>query len=164
MGRKTNTANAVFVDDAIAASLVEKGQDDRLVTEGIIEDLLGRGSVAHDKTGFTTEHIEELDIVGYTVDKKNELVTVSWRNFLKTLYCFFSVDVDTKVKVRDLERLASYASRYGMICPMLLPFTRPIYAAYTGLSREVKVTLGPAAKRAVRLWRAMLCATALNPV
>ena len=164
MEQRTESANDMFVDDAMAASLLEKGEGDRKVTETIIEDLMGPGSLAQDKTVTTTATVREIDFVGYTVDIATERVSLTRRNFLKTLYCFFSVDVESKVEVRDLERLASYASRYGMICPLLLPFTRPLYAAYKGLSRSVRVTLKPAAKRAVRLWRAMLCATAVNPV
>ena len=129
----------MFVDDVIAASVVETGVKDRVITRGIATKLLGDEAVEDDKT-------PKIDVIGCMVDKQARLVTMTRCNFLKTTYCFFSVDVDAMVPVRDMERMESYASRYGMLIPVLRPFTRPLYAAYSGLSRSVSIRLKTSAK------------------
>lgn len=64
--------------------------------------------------------------------------------------------------VKNMEQLASLASRYGRLCGALRPFTRALYGAYTSRPRHVAAVLRVEAKRAIRLWRAMLCALRLR--
>jgi hypothetical protein len=153
----------MHVDDVIGMSLEENAVSDRLIARDVQTRLLGDDAVEDDKTEFTTAACHSMVVLGYCIDKERQVVTISRRNFLKTLYVFFNVDLEGLVAVKDLERIASMVSRYGSICPVLRPFARPIYAAYSHLRRGVRIPLKPEAKRAIRLWRAMLCATSLNP-
>ena len=57
MEERTGAACDMFVDEALAASLIEEAASDIATTCGIIENLTGDGSVAHDKTGYTTEQL-----------------------------------------------------------------------------------------------------------
>ena len=59
--------------------------------------------------------------------------------------------------MKTLEKIASLASRYGMIAPVMRPFARAWYDAYAGLNRHVSVKLKNNAKRSIHLWRTMLC-------
>ena len=72
------------------------------------------------------------------------------------------MDLTKPVPVSTLERLASLSSRYALICVVLRPFCRPLYASYSGLRRNVAVTLSPAATWAIKMWRATLCCTVLR--
>ena len=96
-------------------------------------------------------------MIGYTLNLETEVVTISRRNMLKALYTFTSVDIEWKVPVKALERMASLASRYGRLIPVLRPFARALYDAYAGLNRRVSIILRPNAKRSIHVWRAMLC-------
>jgi hypothetical protein len=56
-----------------------------------------------------------------------------------------------------MERVASLASRYCLICRMMAPFSRPLYSSYTGRRSESAIfTLGAEARLAVRLSRVVL--------
>ena len=153
----------MYVDDVIAVSMRERGEEDRAKVGKTCRALLGDNAVADDKTEHTTPTQHRLDVIGYTVALDTQLVTLTRRNFLRTLYAFFAVDLATgRVTVRAMERLASLASRYGAICQVMRPFARSLYHAIKGKARNVTITMGPATRRTVRLWRAMLCSAALE--
>ena len=152
----------IYVDDTIAVSWVEKARAEAGDAKAMMEDLCGSGSVADDKYEATRPGHQRVDVLGYCLVLDEQLLTLSRRNFFKTIYAFTTVDVSRPVRVRDLERLASLASRYALICPVLRPFCRPLYASYTGLRRNVSARLSSAAKWSVQMWRAMLCCTMLR--
>jgi len=152
----------IYVDDTIGISWVEEYERDIADSTVIMEDLCGPKSVADDKTDFTRPGRQRVDVLGYALVLDEQLLTISRRNFFKTFYAFTSVDIGSRVPVRTLERLASLSSRYSLICPVLRPFCRPLYASYAGLRRNVSVVLAPAARWAVRMWRAVLCCTVLR--
>ena len=152
----------MYVDDVMAASLKEHGPRDRRGVTRVVEALLGKGAIAEDKTEHSSPESPRVDAIGFTVDMERQVVTISRRNLLRALYLFFSTDPDALVPVKRLEQLASLASRYGQICGALRPFTRALYCAYAGRLRHTSVRLEPGARRAVRLWRAMLCALRLR--
>ena len=153
----------IYVDDTIVASWIEDVDKDIENASSVMEDLCGPGSVADDKTEKTAaSNGRRVDVLGYCVIVEEQLLTISRRNFFKTFYAFASVDLDKKVPVRSLERLASLASRYSLICVVLRPFCRPLYASYANLRRNVSVTLSPAAVWAIKMWRATLCCTQLR--
>jgi len=152
----------IYVDDTIAASWAEDATSDMSRSAVMMESLCGPGSVADDKTERTSPDSPRIDVLGYCIVVDEQRLTLSRRNFFKTLYAFITVDVTRPVRVRDLERLASLASRYALICTVLRPFCRPLYASYAGLRRNVSVRLEPAAEWAVRMWRATLCCTVLQ--
>ena len=53
--------------------------------------------------------------------------------------------------------MSSLASRYAEISPTLKPFVRALYSSYTGIQRNVSITLNINTKRSIHMWRAMLC-------
>ena len=152
----------IYVDDTIAVSWSEDVERDISNAERVMTDLCGDGSVADDKREETKPGRQRIDVLGYCLVLDRQILTLSRRNFFKTFYAFAVVDLTKPVAVRVLERLASLASRYALICVVLRPFCRPLYASYSGLRRNVSVALSPAAAWAVRMWRATLCCTALR--
>jgi hypothetical protein len=152
----------VYVDDTIAVSWKENATDEMMRAKDTMEGLMGVGSVADPKTEFTTPEEPKIVVLGYALAMDTQLLTVSNRNFHKAIYAFFSVNIDNKVPVPTMEKLASYAQRYSLICTILRPFTSALYASYAGRQRHVSVKLENGAQWAVRLWRTMLCCTALR--
>jgi hypothetical protein len=84
------------------------------------QELLGPESHAEDKD----ERGRQLDMLGWSIDLESRTITLSERNRLKTLYGLLQVDVDQPVRVSDVERLASWASRYGLVMPVLKPLAK----------------------------------------
>lgn len=155
----------MYVDDIVGACK----QTDRSTTLTRVAELcvslLGSDAVAHDKTEFTSGELRSIDVIGYSLNVELRVVTLTRRNFLRTLYAFFSVRDDLPLPVPTIERLASLASRYSLICRELRPFTRALYRCTVGIrNRRVSVPLTPQARLAVGLWRALLCVTALDPL
>ena len=147
----------MYVDDIMGLSLKSDGEHHRNITKSVCCDLLGINAIEDDKTEVTDELNPSIDMIGYKLNLSTQTVSISERNALRALYAFFSIDEERKVPVRALEIMASLASRYAEICPTLRPFVRALYSAYAGLSRNVSVVLNIEAKRAIHMWRAMLC-------
>ena len=90
-----------------------------------------------DNTETTTPANSRLDIIGFTLALDTQLVTLTRRNFLRALYAFFAVDLDRgAATVRELERLAALALRYGQIYRVMRPSARALYSAYAGRGRR----------------------------
>jgi hypothetical protein len=118
--------------------------------------------VSRDKTEKTSEGNPRIDVIGYALVMDEQLLTLSYRNFLKTFHVFTSVDVTRPVSVQSLERMASLASRYSLICMALRPFSRALYGSYAQLPRNVSTRLSPAAVWSIKMWRTTLCCTKLR--
>ena len=162
--KRLSGVSIMYVDDIIGASLAWHATKDMDETTRICEDLLGPRSVAKDKTEFTNAMQRSLDAIGYTLDVALLVVTLTRRNFLRTIYAFFSVNETEPMPVATVERLASLATRYSDICRELRPFTRALYACTAGIkNRRASVRLTPAAQLTVHLWRTMLCLMAFEP-
>ena len=76
-----------------------------------VHTLLGPESVAaeKDKSG------RQLDMIGWLIDLDAQLVTISDRNFNKTLHAFFSFNIVDSVTLHQVQVMASLASRYTQI-------------------------------------------------
>lgn len=163
MRHKLRGVSDMYVDDHVGFCLRAHLAQEQAMVHQTCTALLGDDAVADDKTEASTDHGEDrLDVIGYTICLRTQVVTISRRNFLKTFYGYFEVDVEAKVPVRTLERLASWGSRYAIICRWMRPFNRLVYSSYQGLARHVSVDLTAGAKLAIRLWRAALCSLTLD--
>jgi hypothetical protein len=154
----------MYVDDLIGVCRRCHRDREISVARELCTKLLGDEAVADEKTDAG----RRMDVLGYCFDLDLRRVTIAHKNFIKTLYGYFTTNVDAKIPVKVIERLASWGSRYGSICPTLRAFNRALYSviwrndARHTLSRHVSIELTPAAKRTIRLWRAMLVALRLD--
>lgn len=76
-----------------------------------VQDLLGLIAHADEKD----DHGRMMDMLGWSVDLDSRTITLSDRNRVKTLYGIIQVVVDAPVVVSEIERSASWASRYGLV-------------------------------------------------
>jgi hypothetical protein len=153
----------MYVDDIIGVSWSNRVLEEQRQVGNFLNSLLGDGAVEDTKTVRTTEPEPRIVVLGWCIDMHKQIVTIGERNLLKAIYCFFSVDLEADyVPVSLLVQCASLASRYEMICCVLRPFSRALYASYTGRHRAAKVELRDDAKWAIRLWRTMLCCTSFE--
>jgi hypothetical protein len=109
--RRCLTGHAfMYVDDIIGWSPPSHAASDMATAAHVCTDLLGPDAIAHEKTEHTSPSQRSIDVIGYRLDLDAQVVTLTDRNFLRTIYAFFSVDTSKPVPVPTIERLASLAS------------------------------------------------------
>jgi hypothetical protein len=92
------------------------------------------------------------------VDLEKRLVSLSRKNLNKTLFAFFSVNLEEGVTLPAVQALASRASRAALLTAAMRPFTQGLFgcmAQYNG-NRTKRRMLTSAAKFDVLMWRAYL--------
>jgi hypothetical protein len=149
----------VYVDDVGGAcresDLTSVKQSVRKEAEG----LLGPRALAEQKW----ESGRRIDYIGWVIDLDSRQVFLKRRNFLKVLHGFFAIDLTAKWTGRVVERLASWASRYAAVLRHLKPFSDDLYSELRGWrNRDASRTIGPRGRRAVLMWRVVLCAAGLQ--
>lgn len=118
------------------------------------EGLLGTDSVEDTKT----EYGRALDWIGWRLNLDTRTITVAKRNMLKTFYGFFSIDTSASVNLRTLQTLASWGSRYSLVCRFMRPHTHVLYRSLRPYQDRNHVHL-PLSKEVViciNMWRACL--------
>ena len=148
----------MYVDDLMGVCWVYYLMEDLSIARCLCTDLLGPDAVADDKT----EMGRRLDILGYIIDLDSKLLSIARKNFLNSLYWFFSVDLEGFTNLLELQRLGSVASRYGVICRFGRPFNSAIHAATKNLRSQVRIRFPSYTKRAIRIWRAIMVLVGLD--
>ena len=161
----------MYVDDIAGVSFNDNVEDDLRHTKQFVEDLLGLGAVADKKTErdgeaqFNTPG--QLDFIGYSVDLQQtptgiNLLTsqagIARKNVVKALVALHAIGDGQNVHVKAVQRVASHASRYKRVCPLMAPFCRALHAAtknHDKLSRPW-VSLTPRAVCAVAILSVLL--------
>jgi hypothetical protein len=82
-------------------------RDDMHATDKVCSDLMGPDSIEDTKT----KSGRYLTFIGYDIDLDKRLVTISERNIMRTLYGFLNVELQKPIKVKTMQKLASWASR-----------------------------------------------------
>jgi hypothetical protein len=100
-------AGVWYVDDLNACSNRRTYVKDITRVDDEVRTLLGPESMAaeKDKSGW----------IGWLIDLDVQLVTISDRNFNKTLHTFFSFNIVDPVTLHQVQIKASLASRYTQI-------------------------------------------------
>ena len=102
-------------------------------------------------------------MLGWVFDLDSRTVFIAEHNFLKTLYGFFMVDTSSKVSIKTMETLASWASRYSEMSRLMKPFVNSLHAFSKGFSnRNISLPVPENVKQDINMWRTYLCATYLN--
>jgi len=149
------------VDDIQGCCFRKDLLHDQTVMHEVISGLLGSDSVADHKTlsGRTIEWI------GWSFDLNTCRVGIADKNYFKTLHGFLEVQPGRAIQVRTLHTLASWASRYSLICPVLKPFAGYLYEAFAGyIHLESYIPLPTEAYLVIVLWRLFLIMMKLDPV
>jgi hypothetical protein len=144
----------MYVDDVCMAGPIASGAQDRTTASRLIEEVMGPGSISPKKTEFG----RKLDMIGWSIDLDQRLVSLSEKNLFKTLFAFFSVDLNKGVSLPVLQALASRASRASLLSTAMQPYTRGMFRAMTHYNghRSTLRKLTGEAKFEVLMWRAFL--------
>ena len=142
-----------YVDDTMAVTLSRYLHHDLATVCEVAESLLGPTAIEWKKFYYGRVMVA----LGWQIDLNSRRVTLSHRNFLKVVYGFYSIDISTKLKVRMLNKLASWSSRYTQILRALQPCTVSLYSQIAGMKNmEATMNLHEDTRTSILLWRASL--------
>ena len=149
----------IYVDDIMGACLRKDLTHDMEKAKTICIDLLGPNGVADDKS----KSGRRLNLIGYIVDLDKKTLSIARKNFLNTVYGFYTVDTKAQTTLSFAQKLASWASRYSMIFRHMRPFSSALHQATCGRSNEaVSFKFRPEAQRSIQMWRTTLALVELN--
>ena len=149
-----NSECEAYVDDIMGASSIDNLFNDMEIATSICNSLLGPGSVEPTKSSWGRRQ----DIIGWSICLDTRTVSIAKHNFYKALHGFFTVNESKAIPVRELQKLASWGSRYASVCRHMRPFSTVLYSAI-GFVRNQNAShhLDDATKACIKLWRCCLC-------
>jgi hypothetical protein len=161
----------IYVDDLIGVSVISEMSEDMRQTRAKCHQLLGPVALAADKekqyiSGEPgTQRASVGSAIGWDFDFNRKVVFMSRRNFMKTFYGFFSVDLNSQVNFNTMERLTSWASRYVQVARCMRPHVHGMYACMYSIRNKTrgKVSLSSSAKQDIIMWRMFLAAAWFHP-
>ena len=161
VGTRIKGTALMYVDDLAGVSFEEDLTHDLGAAHALIEGLLGVGAVAADKTKLDGEEPDtqpgELNFIGYKIDKNKRRTGITRKNVIKACSALHRIGDGKRVTTRMVQRVASHASRYKRVCPLMAPFCRALHAAVKGHSREgVRFDLDNRAMLAVGMMRVLI--------
>jgi hypothetical protein len=127
----------MYVDDLMGCCHIDDLQHELDTARRICNGLLGEGAVEESKTS----HGRQQDFIGWQFNLDRESVAVARHNYLKTLNGMMTLDTNRGVGVRDIQRVASWASRYSAICRSLKPFTQDLFDMVKGKKTHARIVL-----------------------
>ena len=150
----------ICCDDLMGACALWERAYDMALARTCIEEVFGENSVADSKTEVGTG----LDFIGWHLDLDLQVLGIARHNLLKTFYGFCLAREQAYLSVRELQRLASRAGRYSMICRYMKPFSHYIYSASAGYKQqETRVPIIDDLRMVIDLWLLFLLVMELEP-
>ena len=151
----------MYVDDIIGICFDFEFQNIKEKVIQICEGLLGPSAIAIDKW----DSGRQLDVLGWHINLDNMRVSIARRNFLKVVCGFFDMSLLDMITVHELERLASWSSRYTTILRHAAPLSSILYNEFRGYrNRNVSIKPSSLCRSAIILWRCLLCLLEFDPL
>lgn len=132
MNQKLRGKALMYVDDIMGVCIRDDLAHDMEIAKTICTDLLGPNAIANDKS----KPGRRLDLIGYVVDLNKKSLSIARKNFLNTVYGFYTVDTKAKITLPFAQKLASWASRYSMIFRHMRPLRSALHQATCGRSKR----------------------------
>ena len=132
MNHKLRGKALMCVDDIMGVCIRDDLAHDMETAKTICTDLLGPNAIANDKS----KSGRRLDLIGYVVDLNKKSLSIARKNFLNTVYGFYTVDTKAKSTLPFAQKLASWASRFSMIFRHMRPFSSALHRATCGHSKK----------------------------
>ena len=142
----------MYVDDVCGVSLRNRVREDIDAVSQLCNRVFQSSCVEATKTVFG----RRIDVIGYVIDLDLGRVSITERNFLKSLHGFCTVDLESPVPIKVLQKLASWGSRYSAVCGLLAPFVKTLYSSYAGRTCPfLLVSLDEPTVMVIRVFRAL---------
>lgn len=143
----------LYVDDYLGVSTFQTVKQDRAIARKIAQDLLGPTSVA-DKD----EEGRRLEMLGWVLDLDLWSVSISRENVLKAIFGFFHTSLTDPVPLKQLQKIASWTSRYSFLYAPMGTFTVALHKVAANAEKcQRPQTLSKEGVEEVLVWRTWLC-------
>ena len=153
----------MYVDDICGVSFDDDVKDDITTVKRLVEGLLGEGAIADLKT--EVDKNGQLEVIRYKLDYLHKRVGTSDKNILKAFYAAYTIGDGKGVTRAQMQKVASHASRYKKVCPLIAPFCNALYSACKAHTRPpVRFDLNPEQLSAVEMMRTLLLLTEVDGV
>ena len=150
----------LYCDDFQGACAKTELESEKQIAYRFTERLLGPKAFAGVGERDKYQAARKLELIGWEFDLDERIVGLASRNFMKTLYEFFNVNIEEKISLRTMERLAAFASRYCLVARPMRPFVHHLHAFKNTFHRERKKTerrqLTTEARLDILMWRTFL--------
>ena len=150
----------IYCDDFQGACAESELASEKHIAIEFTTELLGPKAFAGIGERDKYKAGRQLEWIGWQFDLDDGTVSLASKNFKKTLYEFFKVNVDGSVSLREMERLAAFASRYCLIARQMRPFVYHLHAFKNTFNRERKKLerkmMTQEARLDIFLWRTFL--------
>jgi len=149
-----------YVDDLMAVSHVASQQHDSDVVDVNVQQLLGEGSIAKNKS-FSAR---QLEFLGWIFDLDTQTITLCDRNLHKLIHALFSFTTNSKISVAHVQRIASLTSRASMLNPHMRSYTHELHIITSGYTQpHVKFALSLLAQSDIMMWRSFVLILVADP-
>jgi hypothetical protein len=150
----------IYCDDFQGACAVGELESEKRTAYEFTTRLLGPKAFAGVGERDKYKEGRQIEWIGWQFDLDDRTVSLAQKNFRKTLYEFFNVNIEESVSLKTMERLAAFASRYCLVARQMRPFVHHLHAFKNTFSRERKKCerrrLSPEAKLDIFMWRTFL--------
>jgi hypothetical protein len=151
--KKTTRGGAdIYSDDGFGCCLLRdlKWETERACS--IFEGMIGEKCIKKSKN--VSGRI--VDVIGWKVNMDLMVVSIAEKNLMKAMLVFFSIDLKKEVTLVQVQRIASYCSRYVMILEVMSPFLACIHRLMTGKAGwHGTFPITKEAAWAIKMWRAV---------
>ena len=118
----------------------------------IFENMIGEGCIKKSKNEFG----RIVNVIGWKINLDLMVVSIADKNLMKAMLVFFSVDLQKEITLVQVQRIASYGSRYVMILEVMTPFLACIHRLMAGKAGwHGTFPITKEAAWAIKMWRAV---------
>ena len=150
----------MYCDDLQGACSESELESEKAICYDFATRLLGPKAFALEGEKNKYKQGTRMEWIGWEFDLDERVVGLASKNFNKTLYEFFNVDVNSPVSLKTIERLAAFASRYSLIARPMRPFVHHLHVLKNTFGRDrnksERRTLSPEARLDILMWRSFL--------
>ena len=151
----------IATDDLMGCCSKTHAPNDMDLANTAIHDIFVADCVNDDKTQLGLI----IDVIGWNINLVNRTVGVAQHNLLKTLHGFMTVRLGDYLSIRHFMKLASWASRYSIICRYMKPFTAYLYSISNQMNNlDARKPVTSPIYQIIRLWVMFLTLANLEPI
>lgn len=149
-----------YVDDLMAVSPLSVYQYDSDIVDINVQQLLGQGSIAKNKSF----QARQLEFLGWIFDLDTKTITLCARNLHKLIHALFSFTVQEKVSIAHIQRIASLTSRSSMLNPHMRSYTHELHTITSGYTQpHIRIRLSLTAQSDIMMWRSFVMTLVAEP-
>jgi hypothetical protein len=139
-----------YVDDLMAVSPISTYVKDSTIVDEKVQQLLGQGSIAAKKS----QCARALEFLGWFLDLGTKTITLCERNLHKLLHALFCFDIEDKISIALIQRIASLVSRTSLLSRHMRPYTHELHIITSAYDiPNVRIRLTQLAQSDIIMWR-----------